>query len=252
MIVDNKNLMMDKNIIQLYIYKTYFLNTTVLKLKRSLVDIARQLQKGGDPLRTLLRSYPALDSRIKTNHDAATVEVARGILQKHLGSLKSMPLTSSIGPSTSVVVESQPGSFVPSKNLNLLIQDMHEDMEAGHDVLLVGGRGAGKTAVVNALASQSQQPLVTMPLFKDMTARDLLQRRGTDKDGTAWIDSPLVTCARNGGILVLDGIHRISQDVLNTLVIFCTYFISVVVVSIVICFHNYCSYSTHVASIDFI
>lgn len=180
---------------------------------RSLVDVARRLQNGGDALRTVLRSYPALDSRIKTNHDSATVEVARKILEKHLGSLKPQSITTDTSSHGKA-----PDQFVSSEKLDIMLSEMHSDLSAGHDIILVGGRGGGKTAAVNALAAQAKQPIVTMPLFKDITARDLLQRRGTDSEGTAWIDSPLVTCARNGGILVLDGVHRISQDVLNTLV----------------------------------
>ena len=40
--------------------------------------------------------------------------------------------------------------------------------------------------------------LVTVPLFRDMSARDLLQRRATSPlDGsTVWMDSPLVAAAR--------------------------------------------------------
>ena len=37
------------------------------------------------------------------------------------------------------------------------------------------------------------------PLYRELTARDLLQRRVTDTAGsTAWADSPLIRAAREG------------------------------------------------------
>lgn len=53
----------------------------------------------------------------------------------------------------------------------------------------------------------------TLPLYQEATARDLLQRRVTesesaDSNKTAWVDSPLITAARNGDLCVLDGVER--------------------------------------------
>lgn len=77
----------------------------------------------------------------------------------------------------------------------------------------------------------------TFPLYQEVTARDLLQRRVTATEGdspplapheshpvgsnvaalsavgnnthnTTWVDSPLIAAARNGDLCVLDGIDR--------------------------------------------
>ena len=58
----------------------------------------------------------------------------------------------------------------------------------------------------------------TLHCFKDMTARDLLQRRATDAYGnTRWEPSPLLRACWAGGILVLDGLHRLKPEVLVSL-----------------------------------
>jgi hypothetical protein len=142
---------------------------------------------------------------------------------------------------------------------------MRQDLRQGHDVCLVGGKGAGKSVTIAALANRWQADIikeaaaattsspsspsvaapgggggaaadgggsgggasspvtVMMPLFKDMSARDLIQRRATDqtsgsnKGATVWEDSPLVYAAKRGLLCVLDGVDRIPADVLNTL-----------------------------------
>ena len=48
----------------------------------------------------------------------------------------------------------------------------------------------------------------TLPLYHEMSARDLVQRRATSPDGdTIWEISPLVRAALNGHLAVLDGIR---------------------------------------------
>ena len=60
--------------------------------------------------------------------------------------------------------------------------------------------------------------VATLHCFKDMTARDLLQRRATDAAGdTRWEPSPLLRAARRGALLVLDGLHRLKPEVLASL-----------------------------------
>lgn len=67
------------------------------------------------------------------------------------------------------------------------------------DVCLVGARGAGKSALVDAAAGHIGAPCVHVMVHKDMTARDLLQQRTTEANGdTAWKPAPLVAAAING------------------------------------------------------
>jgi len=129
---------------------------------------------------------------------------------------------------------------------------MLHDHAFGHDLCVVGDKGGGKSAVVQAFADRLGYVTETLSLYKDMTARDLLQRRGTDPVGllgrpnpshhtsprlfrpshpltspaalhstpdgsTIWLDSPLVSAARHGRLVVLDGLERLPSDVLNSL-----------------------------------
>lgn len=56
----------------------------------------------------------------------------------------------------------------------------------------------------------------TVHLFKDMSARDLLLRRSTNREGdTIWEPAPLVRAALNGELVVLDGLHRLLPDTLS-------------------------------------
>ena len=92
------------------------------------------------------------------------------------------------------------------------------DHAVGRDILLLGGKGEGKTVVVNAFADALGYKTEVMSLYKDMTARDLLQRRVTDSNGnTNWAPSPLVTAALHGRVAILDGVDRISSDTLASL-----------------------------------
>lgn len=55
-------------------------------------------------------------------------------------------------------------------------------------------------------------------MYRDMSARDLLQRRSTTFSGdTTWEDSPLVKAARTGDLAVMDGIETLSFGTLVTI-----------------------------------
>ena len=78
--------------------------------------------------------------------------------------------------------------------------------------------GAGKSAIVREFAACLGYPLSLVPLFRDMTAQDLLQRRRLDSEGnTSWEATPLVEAALGGGLCVLDGLHRLRPDGLASL-----------------------------------
>merc|ERR1719329_600964 len=77
------------------------------------------------------------------------------------------------------------------------------DLVAGRDVLLIGERGSGKSALGRYLRESSWR---LFAVHRDMTSRDLLQRRATEKGSGAstWVDQPCVSAARAGGVVVLD------------------------------------------------
>ena len=52
-----------------------------------------------------------------------------------------------------------------------------------------------------------------IPLYKDMSARDLLQRRATTFAGdTIWENSSLVKAALSGSLAIMDGINTLSLE----------------------------------------
>jgi MoxR-like ATPase len=75
---------------------------------------------------------------------------------------------------------------------------MLQDHIINRDICLIGGRGSGKTMVARNFAHIMKFRLHTLQMFKDMTSRDLIQRRATTETGdTIWINSPIVTAALN-------------------------------------------------------
>ncbi|XP_005370937.1 von Willebrand factor A domain-containing protein 8 [Microtus ochrogaster] len=86
------------------------------------------------------------------------------------------------------------------------------------DICLIGGKGCGKTVIAKNFADVLGYNIEPIMLYQDMTARDLLQQRYTLPNGdTAWRSSPLVNAAREGKLVLLDGIHRVNAGTLAVL-----------------------------------
>lgn len=95
------------------------------------------------------------------------------------------------------------------------LADVLQAHAVGSDVCVVGAKGCGKTRVVRAAARALGLEAATLHCYRDMTVRDLLQRRSTNSAGdTVWDDSPLIAAARFGWLAVLDGIHRLPPALL--------------------------------------
>ncbi|KAJ3247303.1 von Willebrand factor A domain-containing protein 8, partial [Borealophlyctis nickersoniae] len=78
--------------------------------------------------------------------------------------------------------------------------------------------GSGKTVAIAEFARRFGYGVETVYLYKDMTARDLVQRRGTRSGGsTFWENSGLVTAALEGKIAVLDGLQWVGPGTIATL-----------------------------------
>jgi hypothetical protein len=108
--------------------------------------------------------------------------------------------------------------FYETSQLRSILSDMIQDHAAGSDLCVLGAKGSGKSDLVRLFAHRLGYPTELFSLFKDMTARDLLQRRATDSRGnTRWEDSPLIHAARRGHIAILDGVHRLGSDSLGVL-----------------------------------
>eukprot|EP00929_Paragymnodinium_shiwhaense_P083487 TRINITY_DN44522_c0_g1_i1.p1 TRINITY_DN44522_c0_g1~~TRINITY_DN44522_c0_g1_i1.p1 ORF type:complete len:1645 (-),score=457.04 TRINITY_DN44522_c0_g1_i1:566-5500(-) len=102
-----------------------------------------------------------------------------------------------------------------------LLSGVVQDFALGRDVAVIGHAGEGKTAFARVVAASlgfGADEVYTMQCFKDMTSRDLIQRRVTDGEGnTYWKDTPLVVAAERGGLLILDGLHRLTPDSLASI-----------------------------------
>ena len=86
------------------------------------------------------------------------------------------------------------------------------------DICLVGGKGSGKSMLARLLARRLGYRLTLISMYKDMTTRDLFERRNTRSNGdTYWERSLLVQCAIEGGLAVLDGIDMVHPSVISTL-----------------------------------
>lgn len=89
-------------------------------------------------------------------------------------------------------------------------------------VLLKGPTGCGKTRFIEHMAWQlGQVPglpasagagLVTVTCHDDLTAGDLVGRYILRDGGTQWIDGPLTTAVREGGICYLDEVVEARRD----------------------------------------
>ncbi|KAJ3220295.1 von Willebrand factor A domain-containing protein 8 [Dinochytrium kinnereticum] len=87
-----------------------------------------------------------------------------------------------------------------------------------NDFCIIGEKGGGKSTLLRAFVQVLGYRYQILPLYKDMSARDLLQRRSTnDKGDTIWTNSPLVSAALEGDIVVLDHIESLPFGVLSSL-----------------------------------
>ena len=87
-------------------------------------------------------------------------------------------------------------------------------------VLLKGPTGCGKTRFVEYMAwhlahlagGDRGLALTTVSCHEDLTATDLVGRYLLSPDGTHWIDGPLTTAVRSGGICYLDEVVEARKD----------------------------------------
>ncbi|KAH8059167.1 ATPase [Aureococcus anophagefferens] len=87
----------------------------------------------------------------------------------------------------------------------------------GVGACVVGERGCGKSAILRAAcAALGYGPGRARYVFchRELSARELLQRRGAEKGRTSWRDGAVVAAAIRGDVAVLDGVHRLAPGVL--------------------------------------
>ncbi|XP_064165757.1 von Willebrand factor A domain-containing protein 8 [Anguilla rostrata] len=111
---------------------------------------------------------------------------------------------------------SSPGFVSTPTHTRLLAEMMQSHLVK--DLCLIGPKGCGKSVIAREFAEMLGYITEPIMLYQDMTARDLLQQRYTLPNGdTAWRASPLVSAARDGRLVLLDGIHRVNLGTLAVL-----------------------------------
>jgi von Willebrand factor A domain-containing protein 8 len=86
------------------------------------------------------------------------------------------------------------------------------------DICIIGEKGSGKTLIVKTFANYLGYEVEFLPLYKDMTMRELLQKRTTLPNGdTIWVNSGLVEAALNGRLAVLDQIDILAFGILPSI-----------------------------------
>ncbi|KAJ3293424.1 hypothetical protein HDU79_000368, partial [Rhizoclosmatium sp. JEL0117] len=137
-------------------------------------------------------------------------------------SLLPVKETLSLKP-TEIVVKS--GTLLSSDPEFYVQTDYHKSLltslvlaHAVSDICVIGPKGVGKSALLRALIKLLGYQAEYIPLFKDMSARDLLQRRSTNLKGdTVWENSALVKAAVEGSIAILDQIEVASEGVIASI-----------------------------------
>ncbi|THB79782.1 MAG: CbbQ/NirQ/NorQ/GpvN family protein [Desulfobulbaceae bacterium] len=79
-------------------------------------------------------------------------------------------------------------------------------------LLLKGPTGCGKTRYMKYLAWRLGRPLFTVSCHDDLSTSDLVGRFLIKGEDTVWVDGPLTSSVRNGGICYLDEIVEARKD----------------------------------------
>jgi MoxR-like ATPase len=133
----------------------------------------------------------------------------------------TLPLQNpNISPSKQLIPAAADTRFILTETHSKLLAPLLLDLHLGRAVCVLGPRGSGKTAFISYLAGLLgySDNFTTMHCFRDMTSRDLLQRRATDTLGnTVWLNSSLISAAIQGNLFVLDGLERATANCLACL-----------------------------------
>lgn len=110
--------------------------------------------------------------------------------------------------------------FVETETMKSIQDLILAGFESGkRSVALVGPKGCYKSTIARNLAHSLNERCELMSLHPDMTARDLLMNRSTDEatGDTTWRETPLSRAAKNGNLIIVDGIDKLRSDTLTSL-----------------------------------
>lgn len=82
-----------------------------------------------------------------------------------------------------------------------------------HNVLIEGPTGPGKTSAVMAYAAHRQMPFYAVPSSNDTDLAQLFGKFAPTKEGSfEWIDGPVTSIFRHGGILMMTEINYMAES----------------------------------------
>lgn len=112
-------------------------------------------------------------------------------------------------------------NFVLLEHQIQFLSEILIDHFLGYDVCVVSEKGEGKTLLIRMFANVlgfNGKRFQIVHLYKDMSSRDLFQRRVTNEKGdTNWELNSLVKGAIEGGLVVLDGLDKMKAESLTVL-----------------------------------
>lgn len=171
-------------------------------------------------IETLMTSLKIKQPAQSAQEKISTIEHHEGftrVILKQPGWLKSSQVTIDVPSSGQGSAAKSESKFVEIDSQSTLLAEIVQTY-AVSDFCLIGLRGSGKTALIVELCRMLNQPLEQITLYKDMSARELIQSRNTKANGdTEWMDSSLVKAARNGWTIALDGLHRLHLSTMSIL-----------------------------------
>ncbi|TPX37183.1 hypothetical protein SmJEL517_g01076 [Synchytrium microbalum] len=170
----------------------------------------------GSPMNFSRTTYDLVGVRVSDIKQEAVARFRGGVDQTELQvSIGNLPLRAI---SERVVGVAGQQIFVHTARYHDIITRMAQAHALGSDICLIGTKGCGKSIAIARFASLFGYETEIVHLYKDMTARDLLQRRGTRKDGsTFWENTGLVTAALEGKIAILDGLEWVQAGTIASL-----------------------------------
>ena len=146
----------------------------------------------------------------ETEIGLAPARVGETFVSLQVGSLASS--SQRLTASTSAQ-QPRPNGWIRTAALDGTLRAMAEDHAVGANMCLVGSAGSGKSMLISQLSAELGYTTQLVPLYRDMTSQDLLQRRRLDELGnTSWELTPVVEAALTGSLAVLDGLHRLRPD----------------------------------------
>jgi MoxR-like ATPase len=112
-----------------------------------------------------------------------------------------------------------PSSYITTEVPNELFTAMFQEHFAGRDILLIAPQGEEKSIIqlANHFCSLTGYEALVFPLHEEITPMGLLQQKPTASSPTEIAESPLLKAACSGQVCILDGIEKVSAEVMATL-----------------------------------